>query len=142
MEADANPDRFQALPGAAEFIDAARSIRIWKSRSPPADGRKVHRSSCRWRESTPTVSPWPRHRTATAGPKSFNWPLERSNRTDLAAVYLGDGLWDLKAARELEFDFIGIGPEADRLLAAGANAVFPDFRDPLSVLNCIGNLNP
>ncbi|MEJ8569726.1 HAD family hydrolase [Elongatibacter sediminis] len=44
-------------------------------------------------------------------------------------TYIGDGLWDLAASRELGWSFIGIarGSAADRLRAAGAESVLPDF---------------
>jgi len=66
------------------------------------------------------------------------------------AVYLGDGLRDLKAARELRIEFAGIGTRCNSLLVADATAVFPDFRNhptiPPShhptILNYIENLKP
>lgn len=41
----------------------------------------------------------------------------------------GDGVWDLHAARNLSFRFVGIGKglQAQRLLAAGATVILPDF---------------
>lgn len=140
MEAEANPDRFQALPGAAEFIEAARSH--------PAFA--IAFATGGWTESAQIKLQMAGLDTeglvmATSSDRNrrseiIQLAVERSARSDLTAVYVGDGLWDLKAAHELDLDFIGIGPEADRLRTAGARAVFPDFRDPLSVLNCIGNL--
>lgn len=142
MEADANPDRFRPLPGAVEFIDLVRShpeftIAIatggWTATAQiklqmagiDADGIAMATSS---------------DRPGRAG--IIRLAADRAKRTLTPAVYLGDGLWDLRAARELEIEFIGIGPGADQLLAAGATAVFTDFRDHRSILNCIGNLNP
>ena len=140
MEADANPDRFRPLPGAVEFIDAIRShpgfefaiatggwtesaqIKL-RSAGIDADGLAMATSSDRNRRT-----------------EIIRLVAERTNRTDLPAVYLGDGLWDLKAARKLGLEFIGIGTGSSSLLAAGATAVFTDFRDHRSILNCIENL--
>ena len=46
-------------------------------------------------------------------------------------VYVGDGVWDGRAARKWEIPFIGIGSgeRAERLEGEGAICVFPDFRD-------------
>lgn len=46
-------------------------------------------------------------------------------------VSLGDGLWDVRAARNLGFAFVGVGSgeRAERLRAAGASHVVEDFRD-------------
>lgn len=140
LEAEANPHRFQALPGTIDFIDAARSH----------PGTEVAIATGGWTESAQIKLQMAGIDTgglalATSSDRNrraeiIQLAAERSKRTDLPAVYVGDGLWDLKAARELELVFVGIGSKADRLLAAGANAVFPDFRDSLSVLNCIKNL--
>ena len=48
-------------------------------------------------------------------------------------TYIGDGLWDLQAARELGWNFIGIGSgdARSRLLAGGASLVVRDFRQLL-----------
>jgi beta-phosphoglucomutase-like phosphatase (HAD superfamily) len=47
-------------------------------------------------------------------------------------TYIGDGIWDARAARQLGFRFIGIARDTaktERLLAAGAVAVFPNYLD-------------
>lgn len=46
-------------------------------------------------------------------------------------VYVGDGVWDVRAARRLGIGFVGIavGERAERLREAGAATVLPDFGD-------------
>ena len=46
-------------------------------------------------------------------------------------VYVGDGTWDVQAARALGYGFVGIGRDAaaENLRAAGAAEVRPDYRD-------------
>lgn len=46
-------------------------------------------------------------------------------------VYVGDGLWDLRAAGRLGMDFVGLadGGRASELRASGANIVMADFTD-------------
>ena len=50
---------------------------------------------------------------------------------DSSVVYVGDGLWDLIAARQLGIGFVGLASGQRELLLreAGANDVFPDFLD-------------
>ena len=45
-------------------------------------------------------------------------------------VYVGDGVWDVRAAARLGIGFLGIGESEaeERLRAAGANIVLPDHR--------------
>jgi len=46
-------------------------------------------------------------------------------------TYIGDALWDARAAGQLHYEFIGIaqGPNADRLRSAGTTCVVQDFLD-------------
>ncbi|MGA9574685.1 MAG: HAD hydrolase-like protein [Lysobacterales bacterium] len=55
--------------------------------------------------------------------------LGRQTINDAVFTYVGDGAWDLKASRELNWDFIGIatGPRATHLRRAGAALVQGDF---------------
>jgi HAD superfamily hydrolase (TIGR01549 family) len=45
------------------------------------------------------------------------------------AVYVGDGLWDIKAARELGMRFVGVGAGHERLRQHGASQVLVSFED-------------
>jgi phosphoglycolate phosphatase-like HAD superfamily hydrolase len=46
-------------------------------------------------------------------------------------TYVGDGVWDGIAARQLDYQFVGIGTgdRATALHATGAKYIFPDYRD-------------
>jgi phosphoglycolate phosphatase-like HAD superfamily hydrolase len=57
----------------------------------------------------------------------------KGQRGNARVRYVGDGLWDLAASRELGWNFIGIGSGAGRaqLLAGGASLVVRDFRQLL-----------
>ncbi len=63
------------------------------------------------------------------------WAIRRAataaEATRMARVYVGDGRWDVEAARASGCGFVGIGhgERASRLVGAGAKAVLPDFRD-------------
>ena len=48
-----------------------------------------------------------------------------------SVVYIGDAVWDVTAARNLGYQFIGITCDGDKdhLSVAGATTTFPDFRD-------------
>ncbi len=45
------------------------------------------------------------------------------------AVYVGDGLWDIKAAGELSMRFVGVGREHELLRQHGASRVLASFAD-------------
>ncbi len=47
-------------------------------------------------------------------------------------TYVGDGVWDLQASQQLDWEFIGIasGEQADRLKRSGASCVLTDFYKP------------
>jgi len=54
-------------------------------------------------------------------------------------VSVGDGVWDVDAARALALPFVGIaaGGRADRLRAAGAASVLPDLASGVAVLEML-----
>lgn len=55
-------------------------------------------------------------------------------------IYIGDGVWDGKAARNLRFPFVGIATDnakAVLLRAQGAWAVFHDYSDPAAFLSTL-----
>jgi phosphoglycolate phosphatase-like HAD superfamily hydrolase len=54
-------------------------------------------------------------------------------------VYVGDGVWDVRAAKALGIGFLGLaaGNKAVRLVEEGALCVLPDFSDPLRVVECL-----
>ncbi|MCA1612615.1 MAG: haloacid dehalogenase-like hydrolase [Acidobacteria bacterium] len=56
-----------------------------------------------------------------------------------AVVSLGDGLWDVSAARNLGFSFVGVGrgARASMLREAGASHVIEDFNDYERLLRCL-----
>ena len=52
-------------------------------------------------------------------------------------TYVGDGVWDGIAARNLDYHFVGIGTgdRAANLLATGAQCVFPDYQDIAEIMS-------
>lgn len=57
-------------------------------------------------------------------------------------IYVGDGLWDLRACRQLDITFIGTGMNIDRLREGGAKYLVDDLSPStlLPILNGIMNL--
>jgi hypothetical protein len=51
-------------------------------------------------------------------------------------VYVGDGIWDVRSAKKLGYQFVGIasGDEAEILQNAGASFIFPNYDEPESFL--------
>jgi phosphoglycolate phosphatase-like HAD superfamily hydrolase len=61
-----------------------------------------------------------------------------------AVIYIGDGVWDARAARNLGFPFIGISYEparVERLYAEGARHVFHDYLDADSFMTVLHESN-
>jgi phosphoglycolate phosphatase-like HAD superfamily hydrolase len=57
-------------------------------------------------------------------------------------VYIGDGVWEVRAAKALGLGFLGVavGDRAGRLAEEGASCVVPDFGDPVRVVECLERL--
>jgi phosphoglycolate phosphatase-like HAD superfamily hydrolase len=61
-----------------------------------------------------------------------------------SVIYIGDGVWDARAARNLGFPFIGISHEpagVERLYAEGARHVFHDYLDADSFMTVLHESN-
>jgi phosphoglycolate phosphatase-like HAD superfamily hydrolase len=54
-------------------------------------------------------------------------------------VYIGDGVWDVRASKKLDIGFVGraTGARAQALRVEGANEVFSDFTEPERVFVAI-----
>src|SRR5256886_17480015 len=68
----------------------------------------------------------------------------RSRDSFDAVIYVGDGVWDARAARNLGFRFIGISHEparVERLYAEGAHHVFADYLDADSFMAVLHESN-
>lgn len=127
------PDPFAAFPGVSDWLE-----------SQPRGAVAIATGG--WGHTA-------RFKLAAAGLDRFDLPLassdEAGNRPDIMRVaqqmldvgwheqrptYLGDGAWDLAAARSLGWGFIGVagGARADVLWQAGAERVVADFRELLA----------
>lgn len=129
------PARFSPMPGASTIFDRLRAL-----------GCRVAMATGAWRPSAEV-------KLAASGIADASVPLatssEHAARADIIreavsraggggtaqTVYVGDGVWDGRAALELGYRFVGVGSEerAERLAAVGAAFVVPDLRevDPL-----------
>jgi phosphoglycolate phosphatase-like HAD superfamily hydrolase len=64
-----------------------------------------------------------------------------------SVTYIGDGVWDGVASRQLSYQFIGIGSgdRANDLWAHGAKHVFPHYQDLEAIMSSLAgsikNLN-
>jgi hypothetical protein len=55
-------------------------------------------------------------------------------------VYIGDGLWDLHASRDLGYSFIGIGSQIKPFIEKDDFVWFQDFRESEAILSTITRL--
>jgi len=125
VEADGKAIR--AYPGAIEFLYALRKN--------PVFGVAIA-TGC-WRETAHfkltsagfdfadipfacTSDRYSRAEIITLAAERAGWPVER-------AIYVGDGLWDLRATRQLGIPFIGVGRRIEALRKAGAKHTLEVF---------------
>ncbi len=67
---------------------------------------------------------------------------ERYGAPFASTVYVGDGVWDARACRNLDIPFIGIGTDSRAALLSteGAVSVFPNFTDADSFLRSVDEI--
>jgi len=138
------PERFRPIPGAGDvFGELARA------------GWHVAMATGAWRPSALV-------KLRAAGIPFDGVPLasasDHSGRADIirhavravtgnapdSVIYVGDGVWDGRAASRLGYRFVGVGQgsRADQLRSVGARAVIPDFTDAGFFLESLGRLVP
>ena len=71
-------------------------------------------------------------------------PLRESSPPLEHAVYVGDAIWDVRAAARLDLPFVAVASaeKASRLREAGATVFVDDFRDPERVLEALRQASP
>lgn len=133
------PHRFRPLPGATEVFAHLE-----------AAGWRVAIATGAWRPSAVV-------KLEGAGIRYLDLPLASATdhpaRTEIIrhavrgveaeegepVVYLGDGVWDARAAEALGFGFVGVGQgdRVDALRGAGAEVVIEDFTDAASLIGLL-----
>jgi len=132
---DSDPLTFQSRSGVRELLQDLTTM----------PGIQVALATGDWH---PTIS----FKLAAAGIDISSFPLATSSdtprRPDIIrlaaaragllsrAVYVGDGVWDLRACRELKIDFIGTGEKGHRLRESGIE----QFLEPLETEAFLGIL--
>jgi phosphoglycolate phosphatase-like HAD superfamily hydrolase len=139
-----SPERFSPIPGARTVFQALA-----------AAGWRVAMATGAWRPSALV-------KLEAAGIPTAGVPLatstDRAARSDIirhavasvhgaatdAVVYVGDGVWDGRAAAALGFGFVGIGPvdKVDALGGVGAVGVVRDFSDPSRLMTYLERARP
>jgi phosphoglycolate phosphatase-like HAD superfamily hydrolase len=74
---------------------------------------------------------------------AFQRALKQYRQTRFEAViYIGDGVWDIRASKNLGYHFIGIGNgiKAEQLYSAGATTVFSDYLNINSFINVLESI--
>ena len=130
---DADPNLFRAVPGAEGIFELLAEAG-WASAIATGGWRRTAEMKLRAAgvpfEGVPAAhadDAHPREEIVRiAGVRALQDPDDGFGR----AVYVGDGVWDVRAASRLGIGFVGIGESdaADRLRAVGAGIVLPDYR--------------
>ena len=126
------PARFLATPGAQGLFAYLRAAgwgvalatggwfpsAVLKLRAAGLHDSEIVLASASDAQSRPEIVALARQRAA----ERYGQDFER-------VVSVGDAPWDVRAAAELGYGFIGVGPRATSLRAAGATSVLSDFGD-------------
>ena len=147
QEASSRPDLFSEISGAGlmlEELDSTPNIAVsiatggWrdsaaiKLRAAGLDLSHLPMASASDAVSREEIMTISEGRASSAhGSVSFN-----------SVVYVGDGVWDFRAARSLGYHFVGVGTgdKASKLQSEGSIYVVPDFSDLQSFLGMLETL--
>lgn len=128
-EAQRKPELFQPVDGALELFEELRrgeehKIAIATGCWRESAKLKLHRSGFMI-EDVPFASSSDTRRRADI----IALAASRAGSGVSDAVYVGDGLWDLKATRELGIRFVGVGRRHELLHEHGASQVLATFAE-------------
>jgi phosphoglycolate phosphatase-like HAD superfamily hydrolase len=139
---DRTPERFRPIPGAREIFTSLECA-----------GWKVAMATGAWRPSalvklTGAGIPYGGVPLASASEHSARVDIIRhavrliTSTTPDTVVYIGDRVWDGRAAKALGYAFVAVGQEehADQLRRVGATSVVQDFTDAQSLVEHLAGL--
>jgi phosphoglycolate phosphatase-like HAD superfamily hydrolase len=130
------PDHFSPLPGVREWLEAVRKIEHVYTGIATGGWEHSARLKLKLSGLDQYDLPLASSDDAMARTEIMQIAAQRTlqHHTDHKAVftYVGDGNWDLKASRELNWGFIGIasGTRAEQLRLAGASRIRKNFCKP------------
>lgn len=139
-EADRDPSLFRPVPGVESILLGLPrhgwSVAIATGGWTPSARCKLDRAGVPWRE-------LPAAFACDARPREAIIRIAAQRAAERAGVagferivYVGDGVWDVRACRTAGFPFVGVatGERAERLRREGAGAVLPDYADAAAFL--------
>lgn len=143
QQLEQSPDRFPAVRGATGVFEALRRA-----------GWQVAMATGAWRPSALvklkgagipcTDVPLASASDHPARAEIIRHAVRASSATGESVVYVGDGVWDGRAARSSGYGFVGVAPPSGEaaLRSAGASAVVADFTDTESLLEHLSRASP
>lgn len=138
----ARPDEFQEVAGARRILGELER-RGWQTAI--ATGGWVESADLKRRtaglpEAIPLFGSDTEPRRAGILLRALDHHVAQTGRAPRRVVSLGDGVWDVRTARELRIPFVGLsrGRRADRLRAEGASFVLEDYEDRERVFAALG----
>lgn len=142
------PDLFYPTPGASDFLEALRAkgchIAIATGGWTPGAQFKLKQAGL-WNDAIPAAYACDAHpreeiinRAITRASSSVGCEVSSLGKV----VYIGDGLWDLRATKKLGIGFIGIATDdrAQQLRGEGATHVFSSFEDVPALLEALDQI--
>ncbi|MFP4599173.1 MAG: GNAT family N-acetyltransferase [Persicimonas sp.] len=127
--------RVQPIPGAVAFIEHLRGsqehIVALATGAWEASARlKLSEAGIAF-EGLPLATSSDSHRREEILEVARKRAVDRTGASVESTVYVGDGPWDVRAARRTDCGFVGLarGEQSDRLRRAGAELILPSFED-------------
>ena len=142
MEISRSPDCFRPVPGAPQLFPRLAAAG-WASAIATGGWRAT--AEMKLRTAGIPFEGVPAAHADDAHPREeiVSKAIERSGVAG-PAVYVGDGVWDVRAATRLGIGFVGVGQgeSADRLTEAGARITLSDYTDFEDFLHAVGKFPP
>ena len=132
-----SPNEFMPLPGATAFVHRLRHNKNWDVAIATGcfDVSAAFKLRCCGLE----LTSFP-HATSSDTPRRqdiIRLAVSRAGHEIADSIYLGDGIWDVKATKAVGIPMVGIGRGIARLSALGIDHAFRDYSDPDSIIGAL-----
>lgn len=131
------PQGFLPIKGAVDFIKHIRSNNLYDIAI--ASGGFDLEAEFKLKCCGLNIHDFP-HATSSDTPKRkdiITLAAQKAGYPLTSVVYLGDGVWDVKATKELNIPMIGIGRKIETLKSLGILHTYVNFEDRQAILNTL-----
>ena len=140
VEARQRPEQFRPLDGGLELFEQLRQREEHSIAIATGDWQESAKLKLRLSGYKADDVPFASSSDTRRRVDIITLAAQRAGYALVDSVYVGDGVWDVKAAREINIRFVGVGRRHELLRQQGAAHVMPTFADRALFFSALRNI--